>query len=86
MIIFQSVILQHILLITGAKNIPARIKFQLDSLNCGALGELVNDTYTAAMGYLGRDRKTESKEQRHCTSSNIVLRGKLHEAVIFVFK
>ena len=40
--------------------------------------------YTAAMGCLGKDRGTQSKEQHNCTFSVIVLKGKLREAVRFV--
>ena len=79
-IIFQSVILQCVRLFTGAKNIRAIIEFRLNSWNHGAFEKLINDTYTAATGYLGRARGTQSEEQRHRTFSDIVLRQKLREA------
>ena len=83
-IVFQSVILQRVQPITGTKNIRAWIKFQLDCCNYVEFDELVNDTYTAATGYLGRDRGIQSEEKRHCTFSNLFLHGKLRKAVIFV--
>ena len=80
-IVFQSVILQCIRLVTYAKNIHAEIGFRLDFWNCGAFDELIRDTCTAAVGSLRRSRGNQRKEQRHHTFSNIVLRGKLCESV-----
>ena len=76
MIIFQSVILQHVRSVTGAKNICAQIKFQIDFWNRGTFDKLANDMYTAAMGHLGKARGTQRKEQRHRKFSNLVLKRK----------
>ena len=46
--------------------------------------ELVCDSYAGATGYLGRDRRNQSADQHHRTLKNIVLRGKLREAVRLV--
>ena len=72
-IIFQLFILQCVQLITGAKNICARNEFRLDYWNYSAFGKLVNGMYTATMGYLGRARGIQSKDQNHCMFSNLVL-------------
>ena len=58
-VLFQSVILQHIRLVTCATNICARIDFLLNCCNLGAFDELVNYTYTASMGYLGKARRIQ---------------------------
>ena len=53
-IIFQTVTLQHVQLVTGTKHICAIIDDRLDSWNSGEFDELICDSYAAAMGYLGR--------------------------------
>ena len=68
------------------KNICAWIEAQLDSWNCVAFDEHVNNSYTAAMGYPGKARGTQSMEKHHHTFSKKFLRGKLREAVRFVCK
>ena len=52
--------------------------------NRGAFDELVNDSYTTTNWYSGRAHWNQDAEQCHRTFSNLVLRGKLCEAVIFV--
>ena len=44
----------------------------------------MKDTYNSDMGYLGKDRGNLAEEQRHTMFSNLVLKGKLREAVRFV--
>ena len=78
------VIMKRVRLVTGDKNIFARINDQLDSWKGGAFDELVCDSYAGATGYLGRDRRNQSADQHHRTLKNIVLRGKLREAVRLV--
>ena len=82
-IIFQMVILQRVRLVTGAKNIFAWIDVQLNSWNSGAFDKIVCNSYAASVVYLGRDCKNQSADQHHCTLSNLVLLGKLCEAVSF---
>ena len=69
-----------------APKIFARIEFWLDSCNSGTFDEIVNDTYTAATGYLGRDRVTQSAYQHHHEVYNIFLREKNHKVVRFVWE
>ena len=45
----------------------------------------MNDTYTAATGFWGEACDIQSKEKRHRTFSNLILKGKLCEAVIFFY-
>ena len=82
-IVFQSVILQCIWLVTDAKNIHAEIEFWLDCWNCGPFEKLRNNTCTAAMGSMERARGNQSRGQRHPTFSNIVLRRKMCGSVRF---
>ena len=42
--------------------------------------------YLHAMGYLGRPRRNQNVEQCHYTFSDLVIRRKLYEAIIFVFE
>ena len=42
------------------------------------------DTFNAAMGYLGRARGIQTKDQYHRMFPNIILKGKLGETVRFV--
>ena len=83
-VIFHSVILQRTQGINRSKHICAHIFFWLDFYNCGAFGDLVKDTFNVAMGYLGKSHGMKTKEQSHCTFSNLVLKGKLHEAERFI--
>ena len=85
-IIFHTVILQRVWLVTGAKNICTQIDDRLISWSCGAFDKLVYDSYTTANGYLGRDCGTQNIEQCHHMFLNLVLPWKLHEAVVFVCK
>ena len=82
-IVFQTVILQRVRLVTGTKNIRVQINTRLYPWNIGAFDELVNDSCAAAVGYMGRAHGNQNLEQRHCTFSNFVLCGKFFEAVIF---
>ena len=66
-IIFQTVILQPVWLVTGSKNIRARIDARLDSWNGALFDEIVCDSYVAPMGYLVRAQGGQSYEQYHRT-------------------
>ena len=83
-IIFQLVILQCSQGVNNAKDIRAHIIFQLNFWNCGAFEELVKDTFNAATG-LGKARGIQSEEQHHHMFSDLVLKGKLREAVRFFY-
>ena len=71
------VILQRIRLVSGAKNIRDRITSCLDLWNKGAYYELVQDSYSAAAAYLGKERETQNREQCHSTFLNLILNGRL---------
>ena len=62
-IVFQAVILQRTRLITGAKNICTQIDAQIAAWNYEAFGKLVCDSYTAAMGYLGRAHRNKNADK-----------------------
>ena len=64
-IVFQTVILQLIRLVSGAKNICDRITSRLELWNKGAYNELVQDPYGTAKAYLGKTRGTQTQEQHH---------------------
>ena len=83
-IIFQTVILQRVRLVTGAKNIRDRINSHLDSWNKGTYKKLVQDSYSAAPYYLGKSHKTKNGEQCHLNFLSIIIRRKLCEAVRFI--
>ena len=83
-IVFQPVIIQRAQGVTNYAQILKRIYFLLDLWNRGAFEELVKDTYNSAMGYLGKAREIQTPEELHGTFSNLVLKGKLREAVQFV--
>ena len=82
----QTVILQHVHLITGAKNIRALIDTKPELWNIGVFNKLVNNFYTTATGYLGRALGNQNAEQHHHTFLNLFLHGKLREAVKFLCK
>ena len=84
--VFHTVILQHVLLVSGAKNIRVLINNRLDLWNSRSFKELVNDFYSVSTMYLVRAHGTQNQEQHHRTFSNLVLHGKLREAIRFVFK
>ena len=44
----------------------------------------MTDIYNSAMGYLGKACGNKTREERHLTFSNLVLKGKLRESVRFV--
>ena len=83
-IIFQSVILKRSQGINNYVKICKRILLRLDCWNRGALDKSVKDMYNTDMGYLGKARGNKTDKQRHRTFSNIVLKGRLREAVQFV--
>ena len=83
-IVFQMVIFQRVCLVTGAKNIHARINNWLDLWNSKAFNKIVNNSYAAAAGYTGRHHSNQDAEKRHHMLSNLVLHGKLRKAIIFV--
>ena len=83
MIIFHMVILQHIWLVTGTKNICTQIYARLKLWNKSAFGELVCDSYAATKEYLGRDRGNQSAEHYHCVFFILVIQRKFHKAIIF---
>ena len=76
--------MQRVHLVTGAKNICAQIDSRLESWNKGKFDELVGDSYAATKGYLGREHRNQSANQRHHKFSTFVIRGKLRETVRFV--
>ena len=83
MIFFQSVILQRSQGVNNYKHIHSRILFLLKFWNHGAFDKLVKVAFNAATGYLGKACGVQTEEQRHRTFSNLVLKGKLREAVRF---
>ena len=83
-IVFHSDILQRSQGVNNSKHICAGILFKMDFWNNGAFDELVKDRFNVAMGYLGKSRGIQTKEQRHRTFSNLVMKVKLREAVRFV--
>ena len=82
--IFQYIILQHAQGVNNSAKICNPTLFRLDYWNHGSFDKLVKDTYNSAMGYLGKARGNQTEEQCHRTLSNLVLKGKLREAVQFV--
>ena len=59
-IVFQSVIVQLIQLVTGTNNICAQTDFGIDCWNHGTFEKLVNNTYTIVRGYPGRAHRIQS--------------------------
>ena len=68
----------------NAKHIHARILFQLSFWNRGEFDKLSENTFNKATGFPGKDCNIQNEDQRHRKFSNLVLKGKLREAVIFV--
>ena len=58
--------------------------FDLNDGIMGEFDELMIDTFTMAMGYLGKYHRIENEEQPNRTLLNLVIEGKLREEVIFV--
>ena len=85
-IIFQSVILQCVQLVTGAKNIWAWMNVELNSWNSGAFDELVCDSYAVATSYLGKAHRDKNSKQQIHTLLDLFIRGKLCKAIRFVFE
>ena len=82
--VFQSIILQRAQGLNNSAQIRKRILFRLNCCNCRSFDELVNDTYNSAMGYLRKTCRNKMEEKRHRTFLNLILKGKLHEAVQLV--
>ena len=85
-IVFHAVILQRVLLISGAKNIHDWITSRLDLWNKGVYDEFVQDSYGAASAYLGKSFGKQTQEQCYRTFSKLIMCGKLREVVWFIFK
>ena len=83
-IVFQTVILQLVQLVTDTRYIHVQIDAQLNSWNSGAFDEIVCDSYAVSTECLGSASGNKSADQNHCTLSNLFLLGKLCEAYIFV--
>ena len=84
-IVFQSVILQCAQGVDNSAKIRNRILFQLDLWNRGAFDDLMKDIYNSAMGYLRKSCGSQTMEELHREFLNLVLEGKLREAVHFVY-
>ena len=80
-IFFWTVIMKLVRLVTGAKDIRARIDAWLDSWNRGTFDEFLYDSYTVAMGYLGRDIGNQSSEHLQHKLLNLILCGKFCEEI-----
>ena len=83
-IFYQSFILLCARGINNTKHICTHILFRLDCWNCGAFEKLMKDKFNADTGLLGKSYRIRSKEQRHHTFSNLVLKVILRKAIIFV--
>ena len=73
-VIFQTVILQRVSGLSGARIIRDRIESQINLWNKGAYNELVKDSHRVAEEYLGNKRGTQTQDQWNCTFSNLVLK------------
>ena len=82
-IIFLLVILQRAEAVNNAKHICTRIQFWLYFWNRGAFEKLAKDTFNTASVFLGKACRIQSKDQHHHKFLKLVLKGKLHEVVIF---
>ena len=83
-IIFQTVILQRVCLVTGTKNICAQICDEINSWNSGVSDNLVFYYYATDTGYLGTAHRNQRADRYHHTFSNLVIPGKLCESVRFI--
>ena len=83
-IIFHTVVLQRVCLVSGSRNTRDWISSHIALLNKGVYDKLVQDSYRAEGEFLGNNRGNQTQEQRHCTFSNLVPRGKLREDVRFI--
>ena len=81
---FKSVTLQRAQGVNNSAQIFKRIQFGLDYWNRGEYDELVKDTYNLIMGYMGKYCWNQTEEQCHQTFSNLVLKGRLREALQFL--
>ena len=83
-IVFHSVILQRAQGVNNFAQICKRILFRLNCCNFSSFDELVKYTYNSAMRYLRKTRGNQMEEQCHRKFLNLVLKGKLREAVQLV--
>ena len=74
-IVFQTVILQRIRLVTGAKNICVQIDAPLNSWIRGEFDEILCDSYSVDTVYLGGGRGGQISDQHHRMFSDLVLQG-----------
>ena len=66
-IVFQKVVMQHVCMVSGSRNIFDWIESRLELWNKGVYDELVQDYYRAGVIFLGNNSETQTQEQRHCT-------------------
>ena len=71
--VFQSIILQHTPGVDNFAQIRKHILFRLNVWTRGAFENLVKDTYSSAMVYLGKACGVQTTEELHRTFSNLVL-------------
>ena len=76
-IIFQTVIFQRVIGVSGSRNIRDWIDSQLDLWKKIAYDDLVQDSHRAEEESLWNKRRTQNQDQHHHTFSNLVLKGKL---------
>ena len=60
-IVFQTVVLQRVCLVSGSKNLLEQIFSHLDLWSRGTFGELVQDLYRAREEFLGNNRGTQTQ-------------------------
>ena len=85
-IFFQTVILQCVRLVSGARTICDHITSRPDLCNKGAYDFLVYNSYGVAEAFLGNNRRTQTQEKLHLILSNLVLCRKLRKSVKFICK
>ena len=83
-IVFQTVILQRVRLVSVAINIRNQIPSLIDLWNRGAYDELVQDSYIEAVYVLGNNYGTQTQEKHHSTFSNLAMCRKLREDILFI--
>ena len=83
-IFFRRVILKRVSQVSGSRNIRERIDSHPNLWNKVAKKDLVKDYHRDMEEALGNKHGTPNQEKRHHNSSNLVLRGKLREAVCLI--
>ena len=83
MIVFHTVILQHVSGVSGLRNIRDHIESRLELWNKGAYDKLVQDSHRVMEEAFENKRGTQIQEQHHRTFSNLFL-GKLRKVVCFI--